>query len=141
MEYRRTGAAIVISHLLRSWYTPEVSETIRVELSEFRAEVNKVEGTLRQTSLVLEHCSNYSSFLTYVLKLLAISELLLLLWIGYLLLSKPSTTVVSQIPALEGITSPQSSASGETSRSAVSEQTLRQVRSGPLRPSDLRKNQ
>ena len=139
MDLRRVGAAIVASHLLRSWYTPETSESIRLELVEFRTEVQRVEGTLKQTSLVLDHCTSYSSFLTYVLKLLALSELLLLIWIAYLLVIKRPVTRVVQFPSIEGPVSPQSSVSADTNRTSGSEVTARVTRSGPVRPSDLKK--
>ena len=146
MDLRRVGAAIVASHLLRSWYTPETSESIRLELEsirlelvEFRTEVQRVEGTLKQTSLVLEHCTSYSSFLTYVLKLLAFSELLLLIWISYLLVIKRPVTRIVQFPSIEGPVSPQSSVSADTNRTSGSEVTNRVTRSGPVRPSDLKK--
>ncbi len=79
MDFRRAGAAVVVSHLIRSLITPtDVHTSLRVELSEFRTEVQRAESTLKQTTLILEHCNGYSAFLEYLLKVVAISEIVLL---------------------------------------------------------------
>ena len=118
---------------------PRLQRALDWSWLSFRTEVQRVEGTLKQTSLVLDHCTSYSSFLTYVLKLLALSELLLLIWIAYLLVIKRPVTRVVQFPSIEGPVSPQSSVSADTNRTSGSEVTARVTRSGPVRPSDLKK--
>ena len=95
MDYRRTGAAIVISHVLRSFFGTDSSKDLTLEISLFRAEVTRAESVIQRTTVVLEHCNSYSNFLTYILKLLALSELLLLCWILYLLVVKRPTVSIA----------------------------------------------
>ena len=50
---------------------------LALEITLFRAEVSKVESAIQRTTVFLEHCNSYSNFLTHILKLLALSEVLL----------------------------------------------------------------
>ena len=142
MDFRRAGTAVVVSHLIRSLVTPtDVHTSLRVELSEFRTEVQRAESTLKQTTLILEHCNGFSAFLEYLLKVVAISEIVLLCWLLYLLILRQTAVVRTSTPALTDSTltvdSPTSSdeVTDPSTRATPAQSSLRV---GPVRPSDLK---
>ncbi len=135
MDFRRTGVAIALSHLARSFLSSDTRTELLIEISQFRAEISKAEATLQQTSLVLGHCNSYSNFLVYVVKLLAFSEICLQLWIFYLLVAQRS---VRQPPAILDHPDPDSSSS-EADTITGTQPVAEIRRTGPVRPSDLKK--
>jgi hypothetical protein len=130
---RVLALALGASHLLRSWISTDTSEALRLELVEFRAEVTRAKATLHQTSTILEACNTYSSFLTWVIKLLAFSETFLLIWVIVLLTKRvqPVGSIPSSAPL--GIQDQVESTSVESSpgSSKPSSQSS-PVRTGPL---------
>ena len=142
MDFRRAGIAVVVSRLIRSLFTPtDVQTSLRLELSEFRTEVQRAESTLKQTTLILEHCNGYSKFLEYLLKVVAISEIVLLCWLLYLLTLRQTTVFRHSTPALTDssltVDSPTSSDEVEVTSAGVAP-TQSPPRAGPVRPSDLK---
>ena len=142
VDVRTAGLGIALSHILRSVVYPEIGTSLSVEINQFRAEIARAELTLTQTTAVLEHCTHHSNFLTYIIKLLAFSELALLVWILYLLLSRSPPRLL----ALWHRAEPEQSPSGTSDLTSASEgENLTPVRgdriagrTGPWRPSDLR---
>ena len=128
------------SHLLRSWISTDTPEALRLELVEFRSEVTRAKATLHQTSTILEACNGYSSFLTWVIKLLAFSETFLLIWVVVLLAYRNQPAVQFTSPVALGIQDQVEETSAESSpgSSKPSSQSS-PARTGPTRPSDLRK--
>lgn len=132
--------SVLSSHLVRSWFASDLSSDLKAELVQFRAEVTRAKSSLEQTTTVLEACNGYSSFLTWIIRLLGFSELLLLVWVILLLLKQKGGEQRHQLPAIQDSvnhTSSSESDSGPTVLSPVA--ALKPTRTGPLRPSDLKK--
>lgn len=139
MDYRRVGIAIAASHFVRSLSGWDLQPDLALEITLFRAEVSKAESTIQRTTVILEHCNSYSNFLTYILKLLALSEVLLLLWIVYLVVSRK--TVVIRQPQVTDQAGCDSSSLISTDSSDLSPVQAVSNRFGPTRPSDLKRVQ
>ena len=135
---RVAAFVLAASHFARSWLGTDIPRSLVVEIAEFRAEINRAEVSLRHTTAILDHCTNYTSFLTFVLKLVALSELLLCCWIIYLLtfrnnrFNRPGDCAsLGAHPDLVGDSRPLEPEPAEVSP------VVR--RSRPTRPSDLKK--
>lgn len=134
MDYRRTGLIVAASHLVRSLFSSDTTRELSLEITLFRAEVTRAQATLHKTTVVLEHCTSYSNFLTYILKLVALSELVLLVWILYLVVTR-HVGAPRQLTLQDRVTpGSDSSSSRDQTPSSTS-----LVRRGPTRPSDLKK--
>ncbi len=138
---RVAAFVLAASHLVRSWVGTDLPHSLVLEIAEFRAEINRAEVTLRHTTAILDHCNSYTSFLTFVLKLAALSELLLCVWIVYLLTFRGSRHFHSDEPpqlcgppVSAGLSSLSSSLGAEPSESPALVHRTR-----PTRPSDLKK--
>lgn len=138
---RWVGLGLALSHLLRSWWDTDITDELRLELVEFRAEITRAQTTLRQTNIVLEACTGYTGFLAWVIKLLAFSETLLLVWVIYLLIQRPGRAA-HPVPASQSQTE-RSGTTSVVSSPGSSERSERSssIRAGPTRPSDLRRLQ
>ena len=148
LEVRTAGLVVAISHVVRSLVWPDITGSLSVEINQFRAEVAQAKLTLTHTSAILESCTYQSNFLTFTLKVLLVSEGLLVLWIVYLLISRPRsgfqelTSLFQSADTSRGDTEADNSPSdvqGELTDETVSTGTV--TRRGPLRPSDLRRLQ
>ena len=143
VELRVVGLIVAVSHLFRSFFWPDHSQTLLVEIHQFRAEIAKAELTVTKTSAVLEHCTTYSNFLTWAIKFIALSELGLCIWILYLLVwgprvpSTPISAICDRSPS-----SDTSADSPKLPREIITgpEVVAPPVRLGPVRPSDLKKS-
>ena len=137
MDYQRVGLAIVLSHAIRSITGWDHRDDLALEITLIRSEVSKAESTIQRTSVILEHCNTYSNFLTYIVKVLAFSELIALIGVLFLLVSKrvvnPTVRTLTDRPVAES----SSSESAECSDGSPEVSAL--IRAGPTRPSDLQR--
>ena len=142
VESRVVGLIVVASHFFRSIFWPDQSQSLLIEIHQFRAEISKAELVVSKTSTVLEHCTSYSNFLTWAIKFVALSELGLCIWILYLLVwgpRVPSTSVSAIVD--RSPSSATSTSSPKLTQETITETSLvvPPVRTGPVRPSDLKK--
>ena len=137
MDYRRVGFAVLATHIVRSILGRDAGAELTVQITLLQAEVSRAETVIRKTSIILEHCNSYTGFLTYILKLVAFSELLLLIWIVYLLIARRPHPL--QLPALTDQIASETTLSDSSDSSDHSPSSTSLVRTGPTRPSDLRK--
>ena len=137
---RLVALGVLSSHLVRSWFASDFSSDLKIELVQFRAEVTRAKASLEQTTIVLEACNNYSSFLTWIIRLLGFSELLLVVWVILLLLKTKGGTLQPQLPAIQDSGDHSSSSESDLGPTVSSPfAASKPTRTGPLRPSDLKK--
>lgn len=148
LEVRTAGLVVAISHVVRSLVWPDVTGSLSIEINQFRAEITRAELTLTHTTAILESCTLQSNFLTFVLKVLIVSEGLLVLWITYLLLPRPQSGLLNLIDFSRsadtdhgevGLDSSSADLQGDSTDETIASSAV--ARRGPLRPSDLRRLQ
>ena len=76
--------ACLVSHIFRSVVAPDLASTFAVELQTFRAEISEAKLALSRSTLILEHCQTQTGILYFGIKFLALTEICLLVWLGWL---------------------------------------------------------
>ena len=129
-----------VSHIVRTLIFPGSSvEELRSDILHFRSEILRAEQTIRRSQVALEGCLDWSSVQTVVIRLLGIAVVqaitVLLVWhfCGNRYRSVPSTALT------EEDSSPESTPKVEKDEGFHPPVTQGiPLRTGPLRPSDLR---
>lgn len=140
------GAIFIGSHLLRSLFDSDTSAiaSLRAELVIFKSEVQRAEQLLNFSNSALDSCLTFNSLLGTLAKFSFLVGLQLLIigfcWIRFFYSSQSNRSELDTVGA-EGVESP---VSIERSKSLIGgsvKPTEGQVivRSGPLRPSDIKR--
>ena len=140
---RLAVGACLASHLVRSVLSPDIASTFALELQSFRAEVSEAKLALSRSTLILEHCQSQTGFLYLGLKFLALTEILLLVWLAWLLWDKRRAVGTDQLvpicDSVRELDSPDIPSRNPPEVAVLDSSPTAVGRVGPVRPSDLKK--
>ena len=135
--------ACLVSHIFRSAVAPDLASTFAVELQTFRAEISEAKLALSRSTLILEHCQTQTGILYFGIKFLALTEICLLVWLGWLLWDRRRLGRRTPLLPIGDINlrteTPETSPSNHSGPAPSQSNQLAIVRLGPTRPSDLKK--
>ena len=144
-----TAVVVILSHIVRSWFssgTVDIS-VIQGELASFRTEVLRAEHTVRLANQALAECVDTLSVHSWIFRTLGLFICLAIIgvslwWIQFRhLLAKTSRVEIEKDIIISSAASPVVSPVDQVSEK---QQNFKpgpgsQLRSGPVRPSDLRR--